>query len=151
MMTSVLSPVSGTVLPLSEVPDPVFAQAMVGPGVALKPVGGSADVIAPIAGVIVTLHPHAFVIAGESGTAVLVHLGIDTVQRQGEGFALHVAKGDTVTAGQSVVTWDPTEIEAVGFSSVCPVIVLEATEDQLADLVVGSDVTAGDPLFTHQS
>src|SRR5205823_10884985 len=79
----VVSPVSGLAAPLSEVPDPIFSQAMVGPGVAVKPHGERADACAPIAGTVATLHPHAFVIVSASGAAVLVHLGIDTVRLEG--------------------------------------------------------------------
>jgi phosphotransferase system IIA component len=59
-----------------------------------------------------------------------------------------VAKGDTVTAGQKIVSWNPTEIEQTGYSPICPVIVLEVSEDKLTDLSVGSERKAGDRLFT---
>ncbi|GAA1297655.1 PTS glucose transporter subunit IIA [Saccharothrix xinjiangensis] len=147
MTLRVTSPVSGRVVPLTEVPDPVFAQAMVGPGVAVEPERGSAEVVSPVDGTVVTLHPHAFVVATEDGAGVLVHLGIDTVKRKGEGFALHVAKGESVRAGQPVVTWDPAEVEAAGFSPVCPVIALDAAPEVLLDQAAGP-VAAGDVLFS---
>ncbi|MEU5694600.1 PTS glucose transporter subunit IIA [Actinosynnema sp. NPDC020468] len=149
MTLLVQSPVSGRVVSLTEVPDPVFAQAMVGPGVAVEPDRAAADVVAPIDGTIVTLHPHAFVVASPEGAAVLVHLGIDTVKRKGEGFTLHVVKGEEVRAGQPVVTWDPTEIEAAGFAPICPVVALDATAEVLLDLASG-EVKAGDRLFTWE-
>ncbi|GAA3875255.1 PTS glucose transporter subunit IIA [Saccharothrix violaceirubra] len=149
MTLSVTSPVSGRVVPLADVPDPVFSQAMVGPGVAVEPDRAAADVVSPVDGTIVTLHPHAFVVATASGAAVLVHLGIDTVQRKGEGFTLHVAKGDAVTAGQKVVSWDPAEVEAAGFAPICPVIALDAAADALRDHTAGA-VKAGDPLFSWE-
>ncbi len=65
---------------------------------------------------IVSLHPHAFVVVDESGHGVLTHLGIDTVQLNGEGFELLVNKGDTVTRGQSIVRWNPASVEAAGKS-----------------------------------
>jgi PTS system glucose-specific IIA component len=145
----VASPVSGRVVPLSEVPDPVFAQAMVGPGVAVEPDRVSADVVSPVDGTVVTLHPHAFVVATAEGAGVLVHLGIDTVKRKGEGFTLHVVKGEVVRAGQPVVTWDPAEVEAAGFSPVCPVIALDATPEVVLDQA-GGPVVAGDALFSWQ-
>ena len=77
----VQSPVAGTTVSMTEVPDAVFAQAMVGPGIAVQPDGGRADALSPIDGTVATLHPHAFVVAGEDGRAVLVHLGIDTVKQ----------------------------------------------------------------------
>jgi PTS system N-acetylglucosamine-specific IIA component len=147
---SVGSPVAGRVVSLTEVPDPVFAQAMVGPGIAVEPDRVAADVVSPVDGTIVTLHPHAFVVATESGAAVLVHLGIDTVKRKGEGFTLHVVKGETVRAGQAVVSWDPAEVEAAGFAPICPVIALDAPADALGDLSDGSTVASGDQLFSWQ-
>ncbi|MER7080068.1 PTS system N-acetylglucosamine-specific IIA component, Glc family (TC 4.A.1.1.5) [Saccharopolyspora kobensis] len=148
MSVEVGSPVAGLATALGEVPDPVFSQAMVGPGMAIKPSGGRADAVAPIAGAVMTLHPHAFVIASSGGTAVLVHLGIDTVKLKGEGFELHVAKGDVVEAGQRIVSWDPTEVESHGYSSICPVIALEVAPEALADLREDGQVATGDVLFT---
>ncbi|SFT06454.1 PTS sugar transporter subunit IIA [Saccharopolyspora flava] len=147
MSTEVGSPVAGLTAALSDVPDPVFSQAMVGPGLAVKPSGGEGDAVAPVAGKVVTLHPHAFVVAADDGGAVLVHLGIDTVKLKGEGFTLHVAKGDVVEAGQKIITWNPTEIEAQGYSSICPVVALEAAAESLADLREDTQVLAGEHLF----
>lgn len=146
-MTAVGSPVGGEVVPLTEVPDPVFAEAMVGPGLAVVPAGGPGDAVAPVAGTIVTLHPHAFVVSTESGRGVLVHLGIDTVKLHGEGFTLHVAKGDPVAAGQPVVGWDPTAVAALGYATVCPVIALDGTQDAIGDPHEPGPVAAGDVLF----
>ena len=87
-MTDVLAPVAGLVRPLSEVPDPVFAAEMVGAGVAIEPDGGLADAVSPVAGTVLKLHPHAFVVLTPEGTGVLVHLGIDTVRLEGAGFEL---------------------------------------------------------------
>ncbi|SHG14210.1 PTS sugar transporter subunit IIA [Streptoalloteichus hindustanus] len=150
MTLRVLSPVAGTVVPLSEVPDPVFAQAMVGPGLAVDPDRTAGDAVAPVDGTVVTLHPHAFVVATEGGAAVLVHLGIDTVQLKGEGFTLHVVKGEAVRAGQRVVSWDPAAVEAGGKSPVCPVVALDAQAEALVEVRESGPVAAGEPLFTWQ-
>ncbi|MFD5828666.1 PTS glucose transporter subunit IIA [Lentzea sp. NPDC060358] len=147
MSVRVGSPVAGRVVALSQVPDPVFAQAMVGPGVAVDPVRSKADVVSPLDGKVVTLHPHAFVVASGDGAAVLVHLGIDTVKRKGEGFELHVVKGEEVRAGQRIVTWDPAEVEAAGFAPICPVVALDASADVLGDLALDVDVSENDALF----
>ena len=147
MSLPVGSPVTGRVIPLTEVPDPVFAEAMVGPGLAVVPDDASGDAVAPVDGTIATLHPHAFVVATESGRAVLVHLGIDTVKLKGEGFTLHVAKGDQVKAGQPVVGWHPAAIIAAGYSTVCPVIALDAGPDVIGDPHPAGPVGQGDQLF----
>jgi PTS system N-acetylglucosamine-specific IIA component len=144
---AVMSPVAGLVVPLTEVPDPVFAEAMVGPGLAVVPTDGPADAVAPVDGTIATLHPHAFVVATDSGRAVLVHLGIDTVRLRGEGFTLHVAKGDKVSVGQPVVGWHPAAVAAAGYAIVCPVIALDATPEAIADPHAPGPVVIGDQLF----
>jgi PTS system N-acetylglucosamine-specific IIA component len=144
----VISPVGGLAAPLSEVPDTVFSQAMLGTGVSVKPKQGRSSAYAPVAGTVLTMRPHAFVIATVEGPAVLVHLGINTVQLKGEGFTAHVAEGDVVVAGQQVVTWDPAGVEAQGFSSVCPVVVLETDAEALLDIRDDGQVVPGDVLFT---
>jgi sugar PTS system EIIA component len=144
---NVVSPVAGAVVELTGVPDPVFAQAMVGPGLAVQPSDeGPVDAVAPVAGTVATLHPHAFVVATEAGPAVLVHLGIDTVKLKGEGFTLHVAKGDRVDAGQPVISWHPGAIRAAGYATICPVIALDAGPEVLSGLAAGT-VETGESLF----
>jgi PTS system N-acetylglucosamine-specific IIA component len=105
--------------------------------------------VSPIAGSIVKLHPHAFVVVAGDGRGVLVHLGIDTVQLKGAGFALVAQKGDAVEPGTPVVRWNPVDVEAGGRSPICPVVALEASSDAVSDLqVAGSWLTAGERLFT---
>ncbi|MFF7125258.1 MULTISPECIES: PTS sugar transporter subunit IIA [unclassified Streptomyces] len=147
-MTTVTSPLAGLAIGLAAVPDPVFSGAMVGPGTAIDPVREPSEAVAPVDGVIVSLHPHAFVVVDANGHGVLTHLGIDTVQLNGEGFELLVNKGDTVTRGQSIVRWNPATVEAAGKSPVCPVVALEANAESLADLRDSGDVKAGDSLFS---
>ena len=160
------SPVVGRVVAMRDVPDPVFAESIVGPGLSVDPdpeLGGR--VVAPCAGVVVKLHPHAFVLLappGEppappgpaeqagpaAGRGVLVHLGIDTVQLKGTGFSLLVAEGDIVVAGQELVTWSPTEVSDGGRSPLVPVVALDLGPRGLEELVSpGARVQAGDPLF----
>ncbi|MGG7612189.1 PTS sugar transporter subunit IIA [Streptomyces sp. ZG43] len=147
-MTEVMSPLSGQAIGLASVPDPVFSGSMVGPGTAIDPVREPSEAVSPVAGVVVSLHPHAFVVVDEAGRGVLTHLGIDTVQLNGEGFELLVSKGDTVAQGQSVVRWDPSAVESAGKSPVCPVVALEAVADQLSGVREEGDVAAGQPLFS---
>ncbi len=144
----VQSPVTGTTVSMADVSDDVFAQAMVGPGLAIQPDGGRSDALSPIDGTVATLHPHAFVVAGKDGRAVLVHLGIDTVKQQGEGFTLHVARGDAVRAGQLMISWDPDAVRAAGYSPVVPVVALDATPDALSTVAPGERIAAAEKLFT---
>ncbi|MGW2262468.1 PTS sugar transporter subunit IIA [Streptomyces sp. NPDC004749] len=146
-MTTVTAPLPGRAIGLAAVPDPVFAGAMVGPGMAIDPVRAAGAAVSPVDGVVVSLHPHAFVVVDSAGHGVLTHLGIDTVQLNGAGFELLVSKGDTVTRGQPLVRWDPAAVEAAGKSPICPVVALEATADALGDLREDGEVAAGDSLF----
>ncbi|MFJ9029692.1 PTS glucose transporter subunit IIA [Streptomyces sp. NPDC102274] len=149
-MTIVTAPLAGRAIGLPAVPDPVFAGAMVGPGMAIDPVREPGEAVSPVDGVVISLHPHAFVVVDSDGHGVLTHLGIDTVQLNGEGFELLVNKGDTVTRGQAVVRWNPSAVEEAGKSPICPVVALEATADSLSDLRLDGDVKTGDTLFGWQ-
>ncbi|MCX5395753.1 PTS glucose transporter subunit IIA [Streptomyces sp. NBC_00102] len=149
-MTHVTSPLSGQAIGLAAVPDPVFSGAMVGPGTAIDPVREPGEAVSPVDGVVVSLHPHAFVVVDSEGHGVLTHLGIDTVQLNGEGFELLINKGDTVTRGQAVVRWNPVDVEAAGKSPICPVVALEATADSLSDVQESGEVKAGGALFGWQ-
>jgi len=143
----VAAPVAGRALAMRDVPDPVFAEAMVGPGVAIDPDRVPQRAVAPVAGRLAQLKPHAFVVVTGTGAGVLVHLGLDTVQLDGAGFELLAAKGDEVAAGQPVVAWDPAAVEAGGRSPVSPVVALDAAADALAELREDGAVAPGDALF----
>ena len=139
---------------LESVPDPVFSQSMVGPGLAVHPEPGQEggqearqEAVAPIDGTLVKLHPHAFVVmAPDNRRGVLVHLGIDTVQLAGEGFDLLVTEGSEVTAGTPVIEWSPGLVASLGKPSVVPVVALDAGADALSEGVNGA-VATGDDLF----
>ncbi|GLU49677.1 PTS sugar transporter subunit IIA [Nocardiopsis ansamitocini] len=151
-MLSVLSPVTGTAVGLEEVPDPVFAQGMVGPGTAIRPEPGLQTAVSPVDGRVVKLHPHAFVVVGAAdgngngGKGVLVHLGIDTVRLDGKGFTALVAEGDDVVAGQDLIRWNPTDVLEGGLSPIVPVIALDAVGDVVSRPVTG-EVNRGALLF----
>jgi glucose-specific phosphotransferase system IIA component len=150
-VTVVHAPLPGQVVSLADVPDPVFAGQIVGSGVAIEPEDGATEVlvVSPVAGRVAKVHPHALAIADESGTGVLVHLGIDTVKMNGEGFTLHVSDGDQLDLGAPVITFDPTAVRAAGYSAVCPVVVLGSPADSVQSAVaVGSAVAAGAELFS---
>ncbi|WP_067963464.1 PTS sugar transporter subunit IIA [Nocardiopsis trehalosi] len=143
----VLSPVPGTAVAMTGVPDPVFAQGMVGPGAAVEPDRAPQDALAPITGRILKLHPHAFVVVSTEGRGVLVHLGIDTVTLGGAGFDLLAAEGDQVEAGTPVIRWNPADVAAGGRAPIVPVVALDAAPDAVADPAAG-EVAAGDRLFS---
>ena len=151
MSLTVQSPISGVVVALSDVPDPVFSGKIVCPGVAITPdTGAGSDVsaLAPISGTITKIHPHAYVITNDDGHSVLVHLGLDTVSLGGNGFTLLASEGDTIDAGSPVISWSPAQIEAGGLNPIVPVIALEGQESALTPVPSGQRVEAGDPLMT---
>ncbi len=151
-LTQVLAPVAGRALPLSEVPDPVFSQGMVGYGAAVEPPREVVDAVAPVSGTLLKLLPHAYVIMTAGQVGVLVHLGLDTVTLDGRGFTPHLAQGDAVTAGQSVISYDVPAIVAAGLNPVVPVVVMderEASNISAADAVItGAQISTGAILFS---
>ncbi|BBG00629.1 MULTISPECIES: PTS sugar transporter subunit IIA [Pseudonocardia] len=148
MTITVGAPVDGTVVGLAEVPDDVFRQEMVGAGTAVEPPTGAdrAVVLAPVAGTLSTLHPHAFVVGTADGTGVLVHVGIDTVDLRGAPFTLHAARGDVVERGAPVLTVDLAAVRAAGRAVTCPVVVLDAPAGSVR-APTGEPVRAGAELF----
>jgi len=144
-----LSPLTGVLRPVTAVPDPVFAEGIVGPGVALEPQSVQRQtVVAPADGVVGALHPHAFALELSEGRVILVHLGIDTVGLAGQGFTLHVEGGQSVRAGERLITWSPVDVAAAGLATVCPVVALQADAAALRVLVTdGELVEAGQPLL----
>lgn len=149
--TPVLAPVPGRAVRMQDVPDPVFAQSMVGPGAAVDPPREVVEAVAPVSGTVLTVFPHAYVIVAAEGFGVLVHLGIDTVQLEGKGFTTHVAPGADVTAGQLMVTYDVRAVEALGRNPIVPVVALEKPAEALAladALASGALLSVRDTLFT---
>jgi PTS system glucose-specific IIA component len=142
----VAAPLAGTAVGLAAVPDPVFAKAIVGPGVAVDPPRAPTTAVSPVAGTLVKLKPHAFIVTDARGRGVLVHLGIDTVTLDGEGFTLLAVEGATLAVGDPVVAWDPGAVEATGRSPVCPVIALDASPEAVVGVASGP-IQPGEPLF----
>ena len=105
------APLSGVMVPLETVPDPVFAQKMVGDGISIDPT--SNILLAPITGKITQLHSakHAVTLVASNGLEVLIHIGLDTVMLKGKGFVAKVKEGDIVDVGQPLIEFD---MDAVG-------------------------------------
>ena len=143
----VLAPVAGTVRPISAAPDPVFAAEMVGSGVAIDPEPGPQVAVAPIAGRIAKVHPHAYVLASEARVGILVHLGIDTVRLEGEGFEILTPLKGKVEAGQDMIRWDPVAVAAKDLSAWVLVCQLDSAPGTVTSAVLGQHVEAGDLLF----
>jgi len=152
---SVLAPVSGRAVALDDVPDPVFAQGMVGYGAAVDPPQTVVDAVAPVAGKVFKLLPHAYVIMTPDNVGVLVHLGLDTVTLNGAGFTTLVAEGDEVRAGQAIITYDVASVIAAGLRAVVPVVIMDERRSERitpgAAVASGGEISSGAPLFTVQT
>ena len=118
-----VTPVAGQVLPLSEAGDAAFAEGIMGHGVVVVPSKG--EVVAPADGIVMTLFPtkHAIGLLTDAGAEVLIHVGIDTVQLDGQYFETFVQQGDHVKKGQKLLSFDIEAIKAAGYSTETPVIV----------------------------
>nr|WP_314459791.1 PTS glucose transporter subunit IIA [uncultured Clostridium sp.] len=123
---TIYSPLKGTVVPLSKVSDPVFAEEVMGPGVGIDPEEGK--LYAPVDGEIVSVFPtgHAIGMTTKDGMEVLLHIGIDTVQLEGDGFHALVKQGDHVKAGELLVEFDCAKIIEKGYQTTTMVLVPNA-------------------------
>lgn len=144
----VLAPCPGRLVAMTDVPDPVFAAEMVGPGVAIDPEPRETTVVSPIAGKVVKMLPHAFVVLGDEGVGILVHLGINTVRLEGKGFEVLATQRATVQAGDPMVRWDPTAITDEDMSTMVIVVAMDRPKGSVPPPAEGSEAAAGDVLFT---
>ncbi len=125
---AILSPLSGTVVALKDVPDATFAEGVLGEGIAIEPAEGK--VIAPCKAQVSTLFDtrHAIGLTLENGAELLIHIGINTVELNGEGYSAFVEEGDQVSPGQTLITFDPDFLRSKGYQTVTPVIVTNSDE-----------------------
>lgn len=144
----VLAPCPGRVFSITEVSDPVFAGEIVGPGVAIDPTPVLTTVVAPAAGKIVKLHPHAFAMITPEKLGILVHLGINTVRLHGEGFQLIAQEKSTVAASDPIVSWDPSKISGDDITTTVMVVVMDRPAGSVTSEAIGHDIETGEPLFS---
>ncbi|USG65848.1 PTS glucose transporter subunit IIA [Brevibacillus ruminantium] len=140
---TLLAPLTGQVIPLEKVPDPVFAQRVAGDGVAILPSEGL--LLSPLNGTVTHLFPtyHAIALTSESGLEILLHIGIDTVKLKGSGFTAHVGKGDKVNAGDKLISFDLEVLRKAGCPIVTPIVItnMELVMQQM--IVAPAHVQAG--------
>ena len=147
---AILSPVAGRLMNLEATGDPVFASRALGEGVGVVPeTTGETAVLAPVSGMLKTVARtgHAFGIKTDGGIEVLVHIGIDTVDMDGEGFVVAVGKGERIAAGEPLATVDFGKVAAAGHSVVVVVTVVNAAELTVVTPLIGdgsSDDNGGD-------
>lgn len=147
--STLVSPMTGAVLALDQVPDQTFASGLLGKGIGIQPEVGR--VVSPVNGSVASLFRtrHAIGLEADDGSEVLIHVGIDTVKLDGLHFTAHVSQGDRVSVGDLLLEFDIPAIRAAGYDLTTPVLI--SNSDDYIDVLAASpqrDVAAGEPLLT---
>ena len=139
----IIAPLSGEIVNIEDVPDVVFAEKIVGDGIAIKPTGNK--MVAPVDGTIGKIFEtnHAFSIKSDSGVELFVHFGIDTVELIGEGFKSIAVEGQRVKVGDTVIEFDLPLLEEKAKSTLTPVVI--SNMDEIKELIkLSGSVTVGE-------
>lgn len=144
---NILSPANGDIIPLTSVPDDVFASEAMGKGVAVQPSEGR--MYAPANGVITTLFKtnHAIGMTTDNGAEILIHIGMDTVELDGKFFEARMKQGDTVKAGDLLVEFDINQIKQAGYSVVTPIVITNTKAYNELEIVSGDTIMKEDVLI----
>ncbi len=144
----ICAPLSGTAIALKDVPDPTFAEGVLGQGIAIEPKEGK--VVAPANAKVTTLFDthHAIGLMLDNGVELLIHIGINTVELNGECYTAHVSEGDKVTRGQTLITFDKEQIAAKGYPTITPIIVTNTDDFAAVNMTASGTVNALDPILT---
>lgn len=126
------APCAGEIIPISQVPDPTFAQGLLGPGYAVEPMAEALEIeiCAPVTGTVSKIFKagHAFSMISEEGLELLVHIGLETVDLKGKGFNKLLSGGEQVSAGTPVIRIDAAEIRGAGYQLITPVVLTKARQ-----------------------
>lgn len=143
----ILSPLTGNAIALENVPDPTFANGILGLGIAIEPSDGK--VIAPADGTIGTLFDthHAVGLNLDNGVELLIHIGINTVELNGEGYTAHVSEGERVKRGQTLITFDKQLIASKGYNIVTPIIVTNSDDYSDIKQIANGNITYDDTIL----
>lgn len=138
------APMAGQAVPVTEVPDPTFAEGMLGNGIAIIPSEGK--VCAPCDATVDMMFTtgHAVSLIAESGAEILIHVGLETVSLEGKPFKVHVASGDKVKKGQLLMEVDLEAVKAAGLNTITPMLVCNSADFPTFNTKVGSAVTNAD-------
>jgi sugar PTS system EIIA component len=141
---TLIAPLTGKIVNIEEVPDPTFAQKMMGDGIAIEPTEGV--VVSPVDGEIVQFFhtKHAIGIQSEAGAEILIHVGLETVSMNGEGFEGHVNVGDKVKAGDKLLSFDLKLIKEKAASTVTPIVITNGDAVESLDKRAASEATKGE-------
>lgn len=124
------SPLQGEILSIERVPDPVFSQKMLGDGFAVHPASGT--VVSPVDGEVISIFPtkHAISLKDSNGMEILIHIGLETVTLNGEGFTTFVTEGQAIKKGDKLLEVDFGAIKAKVPSIISPIVFTNLKEDQ---------------------
>jgi len=138
------APMAGKAVPITEVPDPTFAEGMLGNGIAIEPVDGK--VYAPCDATVDMMFTtgHAVSLVADFGAEILIHVGLETVSLEGKPFTIHAANGDKVKKGDLLMEFDLEAIKAEGFNTITPVLVCNSGEFGTFKTYVDKVVTSAD-------
>lgn len=144
---NILSPTTGEIVPLTSVEDEVFSSETMGQGVAIRPDEGR--MYAPVDGTVTSLFrtKHAVGITSDNGAEILIHIGMDTVQLDGEFFETHISQGDIVKAGDLLVEFDIDKITEAGYSIVTPIIITNTSAYEELEIVSGDTIVTKEVLI----
>lgn len=142
------APMAGKAVAITEVPDPTFAEKMLGNGIAIIPTDGK--VYAPCDGTVEMVFDtkHAISMVSAKGEEILIHVGLETVGLNGAPFTAHVAAGDEVKQGQLLLEADLDAIKAAGLQTITPMVVCNSDDFSTFDTYVDKDVTTGDVVIS---
>ncbi|MDE7311618.1 MAG: sucrose-specific PTS transporter subunit IIBC [Eubacterium sp.] len=143
----ICSPLTGTAIPMSEVPDDTFAAEVLGKGMAVIPSEGK--VVAPCEGEVSTLFDtkHAIGISAKNGAELLIHVGVNTVELEGKYYKAHVAQGDHVKPGQLLLTFDIQKIQEAGYPVATPVIIANTEDYKAVEGLKTGEIHCMEPLM----
>ncbi len=143
-MDAFYAPMTGKAVPITEVPDPTFAEGMLGNGIAIEPADGK--VYAPCDATVDMMFTtgHAVSLVADCGAEILIHVGLETVSLEGKPFTIHVANGDKVTKGQLLVEADLDAIRAAGLNTITPMLICNTDDYPTFNTHVGKSVSNGD-------
>ena len=138
------APMAGKAVPITEVPDPTFAEGMLGNGIAIEPADGK--VYAPCDATVDMMFTtgHAVSLVADNGAEVLIQVGLETVSLEGKPFTVHVANGDKVTKGQLLIEVDLEAVKAAGLPTITPMLICNTDDYPTFNTFVGKDVTNND-------
>lgn len=141
------APAKGKAVPLTEVNDPTFSEGMLGQGVAVIPSEGK--IYAPIDGEVGMVFDtlHAVSLTADCGAEVLIHVGLDTVKMNGDGFVGHVQAGDKVKKGDLLLDIDLEKVKAAGYDTITPMLICNTDDYASVEGLSGKDVEPGDDVI----